>query len=103
MAGAADALAAVRAHGGRAVVVTAKREDLARVNLATLGLEVDAVHGWVWGGGKGEALLAEGAQVYVGDHPLDVQGARVAGAFSVGVLTGGSEPKTRPHEEGRRC
>jgi uncharacterized protein len=92
MAGAADALDAVRKHGGRAVVVTAKREDLARINLATLGLEVDAVHGWVWGGGKGEALLVEGAQVYVGDHPLDVQGARVAGAISVGVRTGGSAP-----------
>jgi uncharacterized protein len=90
--GAADALAAVRAHGGRVVVVTAKQQALAEQTLALLGLEVDEVVGWAWREAKGAALLERGAQVYVGDHPHDVDGARVAGAVSVGVRTGGSEP-----------
>jgi uncharacterized protein len=90
--GAVEAVAAVRAAGGRVVVVTAKQAALAEQTLAAAGLEVDAVHGWLWGAGKGEALLGEGAGVYVGDHPHDVDGARVAGAVSVGVRTGGTAP-----------
>jgi uncharacterized protein len=89
--GAAEAVAAVR-RDGRAVVVTAKHEPLARQTLDLLGIEVDAVHGWLWGTGKAEALLAEGATIYVGDHPDDVLGAQAAGAVSVGVRTGGSDP-----------
>lgn len=89
--GAADAVAAVR-RAGRAVVVTAKQEALARQTLDHLGIEVDAVHGWLWAEAKGERLRDEGASVYVGDHPGDVLAARAAGARSVGVRTGGSEP-----------
>jgi uncharacterized protein len=89
--GAAEAVSAVR-RAGRAVVVTAKHEPLARQTLELLGIEVDAVHGWLWGPGKADALRAEGASVYVGDHPDDVLGARAAAAVSVGVRTGGSVP-----------
>jgi len=90
--GAREAVQAVRDSGARVVVVTAKQESLARATLAHLGMEVDDVVGWVWGADKGAALLEHGAGVYVGDHPLDVEGARAAGAVSVGVRTGGSEP-----------
>jgi uncharacterized protein len=90
--GAAEAVAAVRSHGGRAVVVTAKQQALAEQTLALLGIEVDEVVGWAWREAKGEALRERGAHVYVGDHPHDVEGARVAGAVAVGVRTGGSEP-----------
>ena len=90
--GAREAIAAVRAAGGRAVVVTAKQQVLAEQTLALFGIEVDAVVGWVWRDAKGQALKDLGAQVYVGDHPHDVDGARVAGAYCVGVRTGGSEP-----------
>jgi uncharacterized protein len=90
--GAADAVDAVRRSGGRVVVVTAKQARLAHITLAAAGLEVDGVHGWLWAEGKGEALLDEAASVYVGDHPHDVHGARVAGAVSVGVRTGGTPP-----------
>jgi uncharacterized protein len=90
--GAREAVDQVRAHGGRVVVVTAKQQVLAEQTLALLGIEVDEVVGWAWREAKGEALRARGAQVYVGDHPHDVDGARVAGAVSVGVRTGGSEP-----------
>ncbi|MFN2537816.1 MAG: ATP-dependent sacrificial sulfur transferase LarE, partial [Mycobacteriales bacterium] len=89
--GALEAVQAVR-RNGRVVVVTAKHEPLARQTLALLGIEVDAVHGSLWAAGKAAALRAEGATVYVGDHPDDVLGARAAGAISVGVRTGGSEP-----------
>ncbi|MCA1720209.1 MAG: haloacid dehalogenase-like hydrolase [Actinobacteria bacterium] len=91
--GAAAAVQAVRDAGGRVVVVTAKSKVLAEQTLAAVGIEVDAVHGWLWRAAKGEALLTEGALVYVGDHPHDVDGARVAGAVSVGVRTGGTVPE----------
>ncbi len=87
--GAEAALAAVRRHGGRVVVVTGKYEPNARLHLDHLRLEVDALTGWLWGAGKADALQAEGASVYVGDHVHDVEGALAAGVTSVSVLTGG--------------
>nr|WP_185906936.1 HAD family hydrolase [Streptomyces sp. WAC04770] len=88
LAGARESVAAVRALGGRAIVVTAKYEPNAKLHLAHLGIEPDAVIGWLWAEAKGEALREYGAQVYVGDHVGDVRGARAAGALSVAVTTG---------------
>ncbi|MCL8024173.1 HAD hydrolase-like protein [Nocardioides bruguierae] len=90
LAGASEAVAAVRAHGGSVLVVTGKHEPNARRHLDHLGLEVDTLAGDVWGPGKGAALGAAGAGVYVGDHVHDVAGARAADALSVSVLTGPS-------------
>ena len=90
--GAREAVAAVHRHGGRVVVVTGKHEPNARLHLEHLGLGVDAVHGGRFGVAKGEVLAAEGASVYVGDHPADVAAARAAGARSVAVATGGTSP-----------
>ncbi|WP_277349065.1 HAD hydrolase-like protein [Streptomyces sp. HNM0575] len=86
--GAREAVAAVREAGGRAVVVTAKHEPNAGLHLAHLGIEPDAVAGWLWAEAKAEALREFGASVYVGDHTGDVRGARTAGALSVAVPTG---------------
>ncbi len=88
-AGVADALAAVRRHGGRIVLVTGKHTPNAQLHVDHLGLDVDVVEGRVWGPGKGEVLVRHDAQVYVGDHVHDVEGARTAGITSVSVLTGG--------------
>ncbi|WP_031073205.1 HAD family hydrolase [Streptomyces sp. NRRL S-118] len=88
MPGARDAIQAVRAAGGRAVVVTAKHEPNARLHLAHLGMEPDAVIGSLWAEAKAEALHEHGASVYVGDHIGDVRGARTAGALAVSVPTG---------------
>jgi pyridinium-3,5-biscarboxylic acid mononucleotide sulfurtransferase len=87
--GAHEALAAVRRHGGRSVVVTGKFRPNAALHLEALGLDADELVGDVWGAGKGPALREHGATVYVGDHVHDVEGARAAGALSVSVLTGG--------------
>ncbi|WP_395659533.1 HAD hydrolase-like protein [Nocardioides sp.] len=89
LTGAHEAIAAVRRHGGRVVVVTGKYPDNARRHLDHLGFDVDHLEGWVWGVGKADALRREGATVYVGDHVHDVEGALAAGALSVSVLTGG--------------
>lgn len=86
--GAREAIAAVRAAGGRAVVVTAKHEPNAKLHLEHLGIEPDAVVGDLWAEQKAEALREHGATVYVGDHLGDVRGARAAGALSVAVATG---------------
>ncbi|MGW3494695.1 HAD family hydrolase [Streptomyces sp. NPDC001020] len=88
MAGARDAIEAVRAAGGRAIVVTAKYEPNAKLHLEHLGIEPDAVIGDLWAERKAEALVEHGAAVYVGDHTGDVRGARRADAYSVAVATG---------------
>ncbi|MEU8027233.1 HAD family hydrolase [Streptomyces sp. NPDC049099] len=86
--GAREAMAAVRAAGGRTLVVTAKYEPNAKLHLSHLGIEPDVVVGDLWAEQKAEALRAYGAGVYVGDHVGDVRGARTAGAVAVGVATG---------------
>ncbi|MEU6366357.1 haloacid dehalogenase-like hydrolase [Streptomyces sp. NPDC046931] len=86
--GAREAIRAVRAAGGRAIVVTAKYEPNAKLHLEHLGMEPDAVIGDLWAEQKAEALLEHGADVYVGDHVGDVRGARTAEAHSVAVATG---------------
>ncbi|WP_030595728.1 HAD family hydrolase [Streptomyces fulvoviolaceus] len=88
MPGAREAITAVQAAGGRAVVVTAKWEPNAKLHMEHLGMEPDAVVGNLWAEQKAEALREHGASVYVGDHVGDVRGARKAGALSVAVATG---------------
>jgi len=90
MVGAHEALAAVRAHGGRVVVVTGKFTPNAQLHVDHIGFDIDHLEGKVWGVGKADVLRREGAQVYVGDHVHDVEGALAADATSVSVLTGGS-------------
>lgn len=87
--GAHEAIAAVRAHRGRVVVVTGKYRPNAQRHIDHLGLDVDLLAGEVWGVGKAAALQREGVSIYVGDHVHDVEGALAAGALSVSVLTGG--------------
>ena len=87
--GAHEALAAVRRHGGRSVVVTGKFTPNAALHVEALGFEIDHLVGEVWGVGKASVLTEHGATIYVGDHVHDVEGARAAGALSVSVLTGG--------------
>ncbi len=86
--GAREAIAAVREAGGRAIVVTAKYEPNAKLHLAHLGIEPDAVIGDLWAEQKALALREHGATVYVGDHLGDIRGARTADALSVAVATG---------------
>ncbi|MEV5353497.1 HAD family hydrolase [Streptomyces sp. NPDC052693] len=93
LAGAREAIGAVRQSGGRVIVVTAKYEPNAKLHLAHLGLEPDAVIGDLWAEQKAEALREHDAAVYVGDHVGDVRGARTAGALSVAVATGPCSPE----------
>ncbi|MEX3107601.1 MULTISPECIES: HAD family hydrolase [unclassified Streptomyces] len=86
--GAPEAIEAVHAAGGRAIVVTAKHEPNAKLHMEYLRLTPDVVVGDLWAEQKAEALKEYGAHVYVGDHVGDVRGARTAGALSVGVTTG---------------
>lgn len=92
MPGAEGAVAAVRRHGGRVVVVTSKLGRFARVHLDYLGLAVDEIAGDRFGDGKTDAIRALGVAIYVGDHVADMRAARAAGATAVGVATG-------PHSE----
>ncbi len=55
-AGAHDALAAVRRHGGRTVVVTGKFTPNAALHVEALTFDVDHLVGEVWGVGKAAVL-----------------------------------------------
>jgi phosphoglycolate phosphatase len=91
--GAAQAVEAVHDLGGRVLVVSTKIEPAVRAVLDHVGLDAgrrapDLVVGGLFAAAKGVRLAAEGADVYVGDHPGDVEAAVVAGATSVAVATG---------------
>ncbi|WP_345714303.1 HAD family hydrolase, partial [Kineococcus glutinatus] len=90
--GAARALAAPAAHGGRGVVVSAKHTPNVHRVLAAAGLDAGLdprdVAGDLFGDAKGPFLAAAGATGYVGNHPGDVAAEPVAGAVAVGVTTG---------------
>lgn len=88
MPGARESIDAIRALGGRTMVVTAKYEPNAKLHLTHLGIEPDVIVGGLWAEAKAEALREHGAGVYVGDHTGDVRGAQAANAVSVGVTTG---------------
>jgi phosphoglycolate phosphatase len=88
--GAVEAVAAVRAAGLSAVVVTAKLTRFAVMHLRHVGIEVDEVIGDLWAEGKAEPL--RGGLAYVGDHVGDVRAARAAGVRSVAVATGPCSP-----------
>jgi phosphoglycolate phosphatase len=88
MAGAHEAIHAVRERGGRAMVVTGKNQRDAEQTVRILGLPVTVVIGPLFAAGKAVALREHGAAIYVGDHTGDVDAARAAGAVSVGVASG---------------
>lgn len=86
--GAAEALAAVRSSGARAVVITAKAELPARLSLDTVGLRADEIVADAHGPEKAAVLTLIGAAAYVGDTPADMAAAVTAGVHPVGVATG---------------
>lgn len=90
MPGSIDAVKAVRDAGGRVVVVTAKQGITAIGALKAAGFvfEDEDVVAEVFSEEKGISLKEFGAQIYVGDHPGDVKGAKVANALCVAVPTG---------------
>ncbi len=88
MAGAHEAVEAVKADGGRVIVVTGKNVRDAAATVELLGFPVDEVVGSVFGADKGSALARFGAAAYVGDHVADIEAARAGGAVSVTVATG---------------
>lgn len=88
LAGVAESLAAIRSHGGRVVVVSAKTPVLVKAHLDALDIEVDAIAGDAFGEEKGVAIAQHGVHVFVGDHPGDMIGGVTGGATAMGVTTG---------------
>ena len=76
--GAGEALAAVRAAGERAIIITAKHSVSVRPSLIAAGLEADDVYTHVYGPEKAAVLTRVGAAVYVGDAPADMGAAAAA-------------------------
>ena len=86
--GAHEALAAVRAAGQRAVIITAKHMVSVEPSLKAAGLDADEVFSFVHGPEKAAVLRRLRAAAYVGDSPPDMAAAVDAGARAVGVATG---------------
>jgi len=86
--GAREAMAAVRAAGARAVVITAKYELTARLSLDGVGLAPDELFTDAHGPEKAAVLAGLGAAAYVGDTPADMAAAVQARAHAIGVTTG---------------
>ncbi|MGW3888814.1 HAD family hydrolase [Micromonospora chokoriensis] len=86
--GARESIDAIRARGGRVLVVTSKIGRLARLHLDHLGLEVDELAGDLFAEQKATALREHGATHYVGDHVADMVAAAAAGVPGIGVATG---------------
>jgi len=86
--GARESIAAVRARGAQAVVITAKYELSARLSLDSVGLTADDLVADVHGPQKAAVLVGLGAAAYVGDTPADMAAAVQAGVRAVGVATG---------------
>jgi phosphoglycolate phosphatase len=82
---------AVRARGGRVIVITAKAEQHARRCLDNVGLVVDDVIGRAHGDEKRDACLQHAVKIYVGDTAADVRSGVDAGVIAVGVTTGPDE------------
>ena len=86
--GAREALAAVRAAGERAVIITAKHPVSAGPSLRAAGLTADGLFTHVHGPEKAEVLRSIRAAAYVGDTPPDIAAAISAGVRAIGVATG---------------
>jgi phosphoglycolate phosphatase len=86
--GAGEAIAAVRAAGERAIIITAKHAVSVGPSLIAVGLAADGLYTHVYGPEKAAVLTRIGAAVYVGDAPADMGAAAAAGALAVGVTTG---------------
>ena len=86
--GAQEALAAVRAAGERAVIITAKHAVSVEPSLKAAGISADEVFAFVHGPEKAAVLSRINAAAYVGDSPPDMAAAVRAGVRAVGVATG---------------
>ncbi|HEY1639707.1 MAG TPA: HAD hydrolase-like protein [Streptosporangiaceae bacterium] len=86
--GARESIAAVRAAGQRAVIITAKHPVSVGPSLEAAGLSADQVYTHVFGPEKAAVLARIRAVAYVGDATADMQAARSAAVRAVGVPTG---------------
>jgi phosphoglycolate phosphatase len=86
--GAREALAAVRAAGQRAVIITAKHPVSVGPSLHAAGLTADELFTYVHGPEKAGVLRSINAAVYVGDTPPDIDAGISAGVHAIGVATG---------------
>lgn len=75
---------------GRSLIISAKNTSNVQLHVDHLGFAAGGVFGGYWREAKADVLLAEGATMYVGDHPHDMVAARTAGIVGVGVATGGT-------------
>jgi len=87
-AAAHDALALAKAAGRQAVVITSRLPHVAERMLSACRLRPDVIIGGLTGLEKAAAMRETGLACYIGDHPLDMAGARAADVRGIGVLTG---------------
>ena len=85
MPGAKEFLKYMHEKNIETIVITAKTESLAKLQLEFLGMEVSKVVGSSFQKGKTDALILNGCQVYLGDHVEDCNSALGAGIQFIGI------------------
>lgn len=74
--------------GRRLIVITSRIPRIAHACLQACDLAAGAVVGGVTGEQKARPMTEHQVAAYIGDHPLDMHGATVAGVLGIGVTTG---------------
>ena len=83
-----EALALARSTGRQAVVITSRLPHVAERMLSACRLRPDVLIGGLTGLEKTAAMRETRIACYIGDHPLDMIGAKAAGVRGIGLLTG---------------
>jgi phosphoglycolate phosphatase len=86
--GAVELLAWMDKESHAAVVITSRLQSVASKILGQCGMDPSALYGGLTGIEKASAMTHEGISFYVGDHPLDMEGARAAGVHGIGITSG---------------
>ena len=85
--GAQALLGSLVEQGTKVVVITAKNEQSAEIQLRHLAIPYSELVGGAFQEGKTEAMLKTGCVEYVGDHIEDYRAASKAGIHFIGVTT----------------
>jgi phosphoglycolate phosphatase len=85
--GAKELLVELMRRNYKVVVITAKNQQSAEIQLRHLSIPYSEMVGNVFGNGKTEAMKKTGCSEYVGDHIEDYKAAAAAGIHFIGVAT----------------
>jgi phosphoglycolate phosphatase len=100
--GAMELLEWMNQESYRSIIITSRMQSIAAEILQRCGMSPSVIYGNVTGQEKAVAMRQEGVALYVGDHPLDMEGAVAASVQGIGVTTG-SHSASQLYEAGAQA